>query len=167
MRKLFAIFACIMFLAACKKDSTNKSEGNSTSETVFKFKVNGVLYQNNSPYTGRREPSFERDDTYPEYILDCMGIPNSDGSASLENRFGVVIHGSPLTAKKYNPNEVSENIIRLTDINFKSYTINLTFIFSRVSSNTADGTFSGTAVGLAGETITITEGVFKNIKVID
>lgn len=175
----FNLAICLIVLFSnCSRDNNTPT----SSSTMFSFKVNGIKYSSNSPYTFNGEPSINRDiqNGVTLYFFECYNLPNSNGTNGT-NTFNIYLITNTLSQTTYtgtydlhtgsktgnailNSLSLPETSCSISSSSLRS----LTMTFTRISNGTADGTFSGSLnIGGSCGVVNITDGQFKNVKVVN
>jgi hypothetical protein len=172
----------ILFNISCNKESDAQPNSNSSNcigpQPKFQFKANGKLYVCDAVFDKRIGWSGNFND------LNEGGVPCLRGSTRFELSGGLYsptsgestyinlfLSNTNPTVGTYNENNIGSDC----NFDFDNYIYTSsthTITFTRVSNETADGTFSGVVktVSFGGQpnpnmTVTITDGVFSNIPI--
>ena len=181
----------LVFLLSCDKDNSDNPTSPSCNEPVatFKYKWNGTLYEMNGSLSQnakegsliRKEQTTKSGASNPfdnangdainntKYLYTIMATKNYYYSDDGESIFAVELRTTSFTAPKTYTNSAGDikfisfyYPLQAGESTGQQFTINVT----KVENGYADGNFSGNVVASGNQVIQITEGEFKNVKVL-
>lgn len=181
----------LVFMLSCDKDNSDNPTPSSCNEptAMFKYKWNGMLYEMNGSLSQnaeegsliRKEQTTQSGASNPfdnangnalnntKYLYTIMATKNYYYSDDGEPIFAVELRTTTFTA----PRTYSNNAGDIKFISFyhpvnagespaQPFTINIT----KVENGYADGNFNGNVIASGNQVIQITEGEFKNVKIL-
>lgn len=181
----------LLFLFSCDKDNTDNPTPSNCNEPVatFKYKWNGTLYEMNGSLSQnakegsliRKEQTTKNGASNPfdnangdalnntKYLYTIMATKNYYYSDDGEPIFAVELRTTTFTAPKtytYSGGDMKFIAfyypVNAGETTGQEFTINVT----KAENGYADGTFNGNVVASGNQVIQITEGEFKNVKIL-
>lgn len=180
----------VVFNISCNKETDAQTSSNCNEPAAtFKYKWNGILYEMNGSLTqNAREGSLIRkEQTYDNINTSNNPFDLMNGDELTNTKYLYSIHatknnfygdeGGPileielrttsLTAPKTftSANNEIKSVYFCHPVNAEGQQFTVTF--TKIANGYADGSFSGTVRTTNGQNVQITEGEFKNVKILE
>jgi hypothetical protein len=167
MRLLVIALFCLPFLYSCEPTTPEPPTPNNVvigPQPKFQYKANGALIIADAVYDARvgyiSYPAMIKYNGSNSYEF---GSSNGETTGSLTNSLIFGIPANVITQTTYS---ITGSDSKIGGLSY--YSANVTMTITRVSNGYADGTFNGTLSRTnPGSTVTLTEGKFSNVPIIN